>query len=124
MNTNAKAPLARNVSTMGVRSFYARVCVLGFGLIGLVGVELILSLVTGTAGTDSVFVLVFALIGLLVAGLVWRFGRWHHFVDYSSFQRKNKLVLKSNVVIDDELPKGYEMRIKVMPNWKRGAKWK
>ena len=36
-----------------------------------------------------------------VARMVWRFRRWHHHVDYSSF-KSNQLILKSGVVI----PKG------------------
>ena len=36
-----------------------------------------------------------------VARMVWRFRRWHHHVDYSSF-KPNQLILKSGVVI----PKG------------------
>lgn len=44
-----------------------------------------------------------------VARMVWRFRRWHHHVDYSSF-KPNQLILKSGVVI----PKGvnnYGMRL-------------
>jgi hypothetical protein len=44
-----------------------------------------------------------------VARMVWRFRRWHHHVDYSSF-KSNQLILKSGVVI----PKGvnnYGMRL-------------
>ena len=36
-----------------------------------------------------------------VARMVWRYGRWHHHVDYSPF-KPNQLILKSGVVI----PKG------------------
>jgi hypothetical protein len=36
-----------------------------------------------------------------VARVVWKYGRWHHYVDYSSF-KKNKLVLKPGI----ELPEG------------------
>jgi hypothetical protein len=36
-----------------------------------------------------------------VARMVWRYGRWHHHVDYSSF-KPNQLILKSDAVI----PKG------------------
>lgn len=36
-----------------------------------------------------------------VARVVWRYGRWHHYVDYSPF-KKNKLKLKENI----ELPTG------------------
>ena len=31
-----------------------------------------------------------------VARVVWRYGRWHHYVDYSPF-KKNKLKLKENI---------------------------
>ena len=33
-----------------------------------------------------------------VARVVWRYGRWHHYVDYGPF-KKNKLILKSDVSI-------------------------
>lgn len=36
-----------------------------------------------------------------VAQIVWKYGRWHHYVDYTPF-KKNKLKLKKGVV----LPKG------------------
>ena len=36
-----------------------------------------------------------------VAKVVWKFGRWHHHVDYRQF-KKNKLIRKNDVVI----PKG------------------
>jgi hypothetical protein len=36
-----------------------------------------------------------------VARVVWRFGRWHHYVDYSPF-KNNKLKLKKNI----EVPEG------------------
>ncbi len=44
-----------------------------------------------------------------VSRLVWRFQRWHHYVDYSSFKR-NKLLLRDDL----EIPEGtdeYEMSI-------------
>ena len=31
-----------------------------------------------------------------VARVTWRFGRWHHYVDYSPF-KKTKLIKKSDV---------------------------
>jgi len=34
-----------------------------------------------------------------VATMVWRYGRWHHYVDYSPF-KKNKLRLKQNVELN------------------------
>ena len=36
-----------------------------------------------------------------VAKIVWKYGRWHHYVDYAPF-KKNKLRLKAGT----ELPKG------------------
>ena len=36
-----------------------------------------------------------------VARLTWRYGRWHHYVDYSGFKR-NKLIKKKNL----NIPKG------------------
>lgn len=44
-----------------------------------------------------------------VASLVFRYGRWHHFVDYTSF-KKNKLKLKEGIVLKDE-PNEYNMRL-------------
>ena len=35
-----------------------------------------------------------------VAKVVWRFNRWHHFVDYKPF-RKNKLLKKNNLNIEN-----------------------
>lgn len=37
-----------------------------------------------------------------IVKLVWRFGRWHHAVDYSSF-KKNKLIRKEGIVIPDQI---------------------
>lgn len=36
-----------------------------------------------------------------ISKVVWRFGRWHHYVDYGIF-KKNKLQLKDNI----EIPQG------------------
>ena len=36
-----------------------------------------------------------------VARLVWRYGRWHHFVDYTPF-KKNLLKLKKDVIISSD----------------------
>lgn len=44
-----------------------------------------------------------------VARVAWRFGRWHHFVDYGPF-KKNKLILRPDI----EIPAGpneYGMRL-------------
>lgn len=35
-----------------------------------------------------------------VSRVVWRYGRWHHHVDYSSF-KSNQLKLKSDVVVPE-----------------------
>ena len=76
MTTNMKAATEAPAAT-DVRSFYTRVCALGFGLIALTGtVVLAMGLATGTAAASAGFALVFIVAGLLVAGLVWRFGRW------------------------------------------------
>lgn len=37
-----------------------------------------------------------------VSRLVWRFGRWHHHVDYKPF-RKNKLILKAGIELSNEV---------------------
>lgn len=37
-----------------------------------------------------------------VARVVWKYGRWHHYVDYSPF-KKNKLRLKPGIVIPDNV---------------------
>lgn len=37
-----------------------------------------------------------------VTKLVFKFRRWHHSIDYSSFQ-KNKLIKKSNLIIEDKI---------------------
>lgn len=42
-----------------------------------------------------------------LARVTKRFGRWHHYVDYSDF-RRNKLILRSDVVLTDE-PNEYGM---------------
>lgn len=36
-----------------------------------------------------------------VTKIIWRYGRWHHFVDYNRF-KKNKLILKKNIQINKE----------------------
>lgn len=48
-----------------------------------------------------------------VARMVWRYGRWHHHVDYSPF-KKNKLRLKPGVTIP-KAPNNYNM--KLVTNW-------
>lgn len=44
-----------------------------------------------------------------VSRLVWKFGRWHHYVDYSQF-KNNKLILKKDVIIPEE-PNEYGMKL-------------
>ena len=44
-----------------------------------------------------------------VSRLVWRFGRWHHHVDYRRF-RKNKLVKRADLAVDSG-PNEYGMKI-------------
>jgi hypothetical protein len=49
-----------------------------------------------------------------VARVVWRYGRWHHYVDYNPF-KKNELRFKPGVV----LPEGNnEYGMKLTRNWK------
>jgi hypothetical protein len=49
-----------------------------------------------------------------VARVVWRYGRWHHYVDYNPF-KVNKLRMKPDVVI----PEGTnEYGMKLIRNWK------
>ena len=51
-----------------------------------------------------------------VSTLVWKYGRWHHHVNYEPF-KKNKLILKQGV----ELPKGvnnYGMELVTNFDWK------
>jgi hypothetical protein len=45
-----------------------------------------------------------------VSKLVWKFGRWHHHVDYSSFQKNNKLIKKKNLNIEDKI-NNYGMKL-------------
>ena len=77
MTTNTQAALDPRAAATNVRSFYARVSALGFGLIALAGlVGLVFGLLNGSAGDSAGFAIVFMAVGLLVAGAVWRFGRW------------------------------------------------
>ena len=48
-----------------------------------------------------------------VSSVVWRYDRWHHYVDYSQF-KGNQLRLKSNITIPNE-PNNYGM--KLITNW-------
>lgn len=49
-----------------------------------------------------------------VARVVWRYGRWHHFVDYTPF-KKNKLRLKNGVVLENGT-NNYDMRLITLPD--------
>lgn len=51
-----------------------------------------------------------------VAKVVWKYGRWHHYVDYSPF-KKNKLILKKDVDLD-KMPKVNEYGMKLINNFK------
>jgi len=44
-----------------------------------------------------------------VSRLVWKFGRWHHSVDYSGF-RRNKLIKKDGIAIPDRI-NNYGMKL-------------
>ena len=44
-----------------------------------------------------------------VASIVWRYGRWHHYVDYSQF-KKNELIYKKNIIVP-EGTNNYGMRL-------------
>jgi hypothetical protein len=48
-----------------------------------------------------------------VARMVWRYGRWHHYVDYSPF-KKNQLKYKEGIHISDGV-NNYGM--KLITNW-------
>jgi plastocyanin len=77
MTTKVEAPLNLRMAAANARPFYTRVAALGFGLIALTGLVAIgIGLATGTAGSSAGFALVVIVVGLLVGGLVWRFGRW------------------------------------------------
>lgn len=66
-----------NVPTARRPSFYERVCALGFALIALGSlVALGWGLATGSAGDALAFALPVVVVGLLIAGAVWRWGRW------------------------------------------------
>jgi hypothetical protein len=44
-----------------------------------------------------------------VARLVWRFNRWHHYVDYNPF-KKNKLKLKEGIIVEKDI-NNYGMKL-------------
>ena len=47
-----------------------------------------------------------------VAKLVWRYDRWHHFIDYKPFAIKNKLVRKDNIKVKKGV-NNYGLKLKV-----------
>lgn len=50
-----------------------------------------------------------------VATVVWRYDRWHHHVDYSSF-KKNKLILKKDIDLS-KFPKVNNYGLKLIENY-------
>ena len=69
--------LKQTAAATKIRSFYARVAALGYGLIAFTGlIALGLSVATSDFGQGLAFALVFLVVGLLVASLVWRMGTW------------------------------------------------
>jgi hypothetical protein len=50
-----------------------------------------------------------------VAQMVWKYGRWHHYVDYSKF-KENKLRLKPGVDLS-KLPKVNNYGLKLINNY-------
>ena len=52
-----------------------------------------------------------------VSKLTWRYGRWHHHVNYNKFKRENRLILKDNVRIKDEI-NNYGLKLKKIQNGK------
>ena len=56
-----------------------------------------------------------------LARLVWRFGRWHHYVDYSIF-RRNRLRYRSGIELRDEID-NYGMRLLEWPTAEDARAW-
>jgi len=52
--------------------------------------------------------------------LVWRFGRWHHYVDYRPF-RNNKLIKRKDLKIDKEVD-NYDMKLVNFKTNRKGEK--
>ena len=46
-----------------------------------------------------------------VSKLKWRFGRWHHIVDYNKFKRDNRLIKKDNLEIKEGI-NNYGLKLK------------
>jgi len=45
-----------------------------------------------------------------VSRITWRFGRWHHYVDYTKFKKNNRLIKKDNLNIKQE-PNEYGLKL-------------
>ena len=52
-----------------------------------------------------------------VSKLTWRYGRWHHYVNYNKFKRENRLILKDNVKLKDKV-NNYGLKLKTIENGK------
>ena len=52
-----------------------------------------------------------------VSKLTWRYGRWHHYVNYNKFKRENRLILKDDVKIEDKI-NNYGLKLKKIENGK------
>ena len=52
-----------------------------------------------------------------VSKLTWRYGRWHHHVNYNKFKRENRLILKDNVKLEDKV-NNYGLTLKTIDNGK------
>ncbi len=52
-----------------------------------------------------------------VSKLTWRYGRWHHHVNYNKFKRENRLILKDNVKLEDKV-NNYGLTLKTINNGK------
>ena len=52
-----------------------------------------------------------------VSKLTWRYGRWHHHVNYNKFKRENRLILKDDVKIQDKV-NNYGLKLKKIENGK------
>tara|TARA_R100001377_G_C3194901_1_gene112297 strand:+ start:4102 stop:4989 length:888 start_codon:yes stop_codon:yes gene_type:complete len=50
-----------------------------------------------------------------VSKLKWRYGRWHHIVNYNEFKRNNRLVLKDNIKINKGI-NNYGLKLKKFDN--------
>jgi hypothetical protein len=49
-----------------------------------------------------------------VARMVWRYKRWHHYVDYSPF-KKNELRYKKDIIVHEGVN---DYRMKLITNFK------